>query len=71
MVLSPRGWRSKFGTPGKHGSKNVVRETDEVGKGQIRMRTVLNRLLINALQQVPGEMPFLSGNLSAMKFSIV
>lgn len=59
------------GRLGKHGSKNVVRETDEVGKGQIRMRTVLNRLLINALQQVPGEMPFLSGNLSAMKFSIV
>lgn len=27
--------RSKFGMPGKHGSKNVVRETDEVGKGQI------------------------------------
>ena len=33
--------------------KNVVRETDEVGKGQIRMRTVLNRLLINVLQPVP------------------
>ncbi len=51
--------------------KNVVRETDEVGKGQIRMRTVLNRPLINALQLVPGEMLFLFGNLSAMKFSIV
>ena len=71
MALSPRGWRSKFGMPGKHGSKNVVRETDEVGKGQIRMRTVLNRPLINALQLVPGEMLFLFGNLSAMKFSIV
>lgn len=51
--------------------KNVVRETDEVGKGQIRMRTVLNRPLINALQLVHGEMLFLFGNLSAMKFSIV
>lgn len=31
----------------------------------------LNRPLINALQLVPGEMLFLFGNLSAMKFSIV
>lgn len=31
--------------PGKHGSKNVVRETDEVGKGQIRMRTVFEQAI--------------------------
>jgi chromosome partitioning protein len=32
--------------PGKHGlRKNVVRETDEVGKGQIRMRTVFEQAI--------------------------
>lgn len=45
MVLSPRGWRSKFRTLRKHGLKNVVRETDEVGKGQIRMRTVFEQAI--------------------------
>ncbi len=46
MVLSPRGWRSKFGTPwGSMVLKNVVRETDEVGKGQIRMRTVFEQAI--------------------------
>ncbi len=57
--------------PGKHGSKNVVRETDEVGKGQIRMRTVFEQAIDQRFQLVPGEMLFLFGNLSAMKFSIV
>lgn len=50
--------------------KNVVRETDEVGKGQIRMRTVLNKLLINVLLLEHGEMHFQFGNLSVMKSSI-
>ncbi len=55
---------------GKHGSKNVVRETDEVGKGQIRMRTVFEQAIDQRSSTGAREMLFL-GNLSAMKFSIV
>ncbi len=57
--------------PGKHGSKNVVRETDEVGKGQIRMRTVFEQAIDQRSSTGAREMLFLFGNLSAMKFSIV
>ncbi len=61
MASVPVDGGANSGCLGKHGSKNVVRETDEVGKGQIRMRTVFDRPLINALQLVPGEMLFLFG----------
>lgn len=49
------------GCLGKHGSKNVVRETDEVGKGQIRMRTVFEQAIDQRFQLVPGEMLFYLG----------
>lgn len=51
--------------------KNVVRETDEVGKGQIRMRTVFEQAIDQRFQPVPGVMPSLSGSLFAMRFLIV
>lgn len=41
---SPR-WKNRSAMPGKHGTENVVRETDEVGKGQIRMRTVFEQAI--------------------------
>jgi hypothetical protein len=50
--------------------KNVVRETDEVGKGQIRMRTVFEQAIDQRSSTGRGEMPCLSGNLSVMKFLI-
>ncbi len=46
MAHSPRGWKNKFGMPGEAWSlKMFVRETDEVGKGQIRMRTVFEQAI--------------------------
>ncbi len=43
MALSPYGGAIR--DPGEAWSKNVVRETDEVGKGQIRMRTVFEQAI--------------------------
>ncbi len=45
MALSTVDGGANSGSLGKHGSKNVVRETDEVGKGQIRMRTVFEQAI--------------------------
>ncbi len=41
--------------------KNVVRETDEVGKGQIRMRTVFEQAIDQRSSTGAGVMPSLSG----------
>ncbi len=51
--------------------KNVVRETDEVGKGQIRMRTVFEQAIDQRSSTGAGVMPSLYGNLFAMRFLIV
>ncbi len=51
--------------------KNVVRETDEVGKGQIRMRTVFEQAIDQRSSTGACVMPSLSGSLFAMRFLIV
>ncbi len=51
--------------------KNVVRETDEVGKGQIRMRTVFEQAIDQRSSTGARVMPSLSGSLFAMRFLIV
>ncbi len=51
--------------------KNVVRETDEVGKGQIRMRTVFEQAIDQRSSTGARVMPSLYGNLFAMRFLIV
>ncbi len=47
IVMAPQSpWmEEQIRCLGKHGSKNVVRETDEVGKGQIRMRTCFEQAI--------------------------
>ena len=45
MAHSHPGWKNRSAMPGKHGTENVACETDEVGKGQIRMRTVFEQAI--------------------------
>ncbi len=51
--------------------KNVVRETDEVGKGQIRMRTVFEQAIDQRSSTGAWRNAPLYGNLFAMRFLIV
>ncbi len=57
--------------PGKHGSKNVVRETDEVGKGQIRMRTVFEQAIDQRSSTGAWRNALSIWEPVCMKFSIV